>query len=97
MQEVGVVVVEVVAVGLARVNKILGEDMNESTLIGQVSGTLLYAFIGTVVFLIVIFLIESITKFSIQKQVVEDGNIAVAIVLASIIASLGMIVSSAIG
>jgi len=92
--------VEVVAVAVAdfaRVNKILGEQMDESTLIGQVGSTLLYAFIGTIVFIIVILLIETVTKFSIQKQVVEEGNIAVAIVLASIIASLGMIVSSAIG
>ncbi len=70
--------------------------MNEVTLLGQVGSTLLYAFIGTAVFVVVMFLIESLTKFSIQKQVVEEGNIAVAIVLAAIIASLGMIVSAAI-
>jgi uncharacterized membrane protein YjfL (UPF0719 family) len=71
--------------------------MDETALVGQIISTLLYAFIGTIVFIVVLFLIEGITKFSIQKQVVEDGNIAVAIVLASIITSLGMIVSSAIG
>jgi len=70
--------------------------MNEVTLIGQVGSTLLYAFTGTAVFVAVMFAIESITKFSVQKQVVEEGNIAVAIVLAAIIASLGMIVSAAI-
>ena len=71
--------------------------MNEATLLGQVGSTVLYAFIGTGVFVAVMFLIETMTKFSIQKQVVEEGNIAVAIVLAAIIASLGMIVSAAIG
>jgi len=71
--------------------------MNETTLLGQVGSTLLYAFIGTAVFVIVMLVIETVTKFSIQKQVVEEGNIAVAIVLAAIIASLGMIVSAAIG
>lgn len=70
--------------------------MNEVTLLGQVGSTLLYAFIGTAVFVVVMFLIETITKFSVHKQVVEEGNIAVAIVLAAIIASLGMIVSAAI-
>ena len=70
--------------------------MNEVTLLGQVGSTLLYAFMGTAIFVIVMFLIEGLTKFSIQKQVVEEGNIAVAIVLAAIIASLGMIVSAAI-
>ncbi len=71
--------------------------MNEVTLLGQVGSTLLYAFIGSAVFVVVMFIIETITKFSVQKQVVEEGNIAVAIVLAAIIASLGMIVSAAIG
>ncbi|MEA3454989.1 MAG: DUF350 domain-containing protein [Campylobacterota bacterium] len=70
--------------------------MNEVTLLGQVVSTLLFALIGTVVFVAVMFLIEGFTKFSIQKQVVEEGNIAVAIVLAAVIASLGMIVSAAI-
>jgi uncharacterized membrane protein YjfL (UPF0719 family) len=70
--------------------------MYESTLLGQVGVTLLYAFIGTAVFILVLIAIEMITKFSIKKQIVEDGNIAVAIVLASFIASLGLIVASAI-
>ena len=68
----------------------------ENTLLGQVLITLLYAFLGAGVFAVVVLLIEGITKFSIKKQVVEDGNIAVAIVLASVIASLGLIVAAAI-
>ena len=68
----------------------------QTTLLGDMVATLIYAVLGTVIFIAVIFLIESITKFSIKKQVVEDGNIAVAIVLASVVASLGMIISSAI-
>jgi len=68
----------------------------QTTLLGDMTATLIYAILGTVIFISVIFLIETITKFSIKKQVVEDGNIAVAIVLASVVASLGMIISSAI-
>jgi len=68
----------------------------QATLMGDMLGTLIYAVLGTVIFIAVIFAIEAITKFSIKKQIVEDGNIAVAIVLAAVIASLGMIVSSAI-
>ncbi len=66
------------------------------TLLGDMTATLIYAVLGTIIFIAVIFLMEIITKFSIKKQVVEDGNIAVAIVLAAVIASLGMIISSAI-
>ncbi len=68
----------------------------QNTLLGDMTATLIYAVLGTAIFIAVIFLIETITKFSIKKQVVEDGNIAVAIVLAAVIASLGMIISSAI-
>lgn len=58
--------------------------------------TILYACIGLVIFIISLLIIEVITKFSINKKIVQEGNIALAIVLASIIASLGMIISSAI-
>jgi len=67
-----------------------------TTLIGDMIATLIYAVLGSTIFVVVVFMIELITKFSIKKQIVEDGNIAVAIVLAAFIASLGMIVSSAI-
>lgn len=62
----------------------------------QLGSTLIYALLGLVVFMVALMVMEVITKFSIRKKVVEEGNIALAIVLASIIASLGMIISSAI-
>ena len=68
----------------------------QTTLIGDMTATLIYAVLGTVIFVLVILTIETFTKFSIKKQVVEDGNIAVSIVLAAFIASLGMIISAAI-
>jgi len=58
--------------------------------------TLLYAVVGLIIFIIALFIMEVLTKFSIKKQIVEEGNIALAIVIASLIASLGMIISSAI-
>jgi len=62
----------------------------------QLGSTLIYALLGLVVFMVALMVMEVITKFSIRKKVVEEGNIALAIVLASIIASLGMIISSAL-
>jgi len=62
----------------------------------QLGSTLVYALLGLVVFMVALMVMEVITKFSIRKKVVEEGNIALAIVLASIIASLGMIISSAL-
>ncbi|HFU77727.1 MAG TPA: DUF350 domain-containing protein [Epsilonproteobacteria bacterium] len=62
----------------------------------QLGSTLVYALLGLVVFMVALMVMEVITKFSIRKKVVEEGNIALAIVLASVIASLGMIISSAL-
>jgi len=62
----------------------------------QLGSTLVYALLGLVVFMVSLMVMEVITKFSIRKKVVEEGNIALAIVLASVIASLGMIISSAL-
>jgi len=62
----------------------------------QLIATLVYTLLGLVVFMIALFGMEIMTKFSIKTKIVQEGNIALAIVLASIIASLGMIISSAI-
>ena len=62
----------------------------------QIESTLVYALIGLAVFIITLLILEVVTKFSITKKITQDGNIALAIVLGSIIASLGMIISSAI-
>ncbi len=62
----------------------------------QLIVTLVYTLLGLVVFMIALFGMEIMTKFSIKTKIVQEGNIALAIVLASIIASLGMIISSAI-
>lgn len=63
----------------------------------QIGSTLIYALLGLVVFMLAILVIEVITKFSINKKITQEGNIALAIVLGSIILALGMIISAAIG
>jgi len=57
---------------------------------------LIYAGIGISVFIIALLLIEISTKYSINKKIAHEGNVALAIVLGSIVISLGMIISSAI-
>jgi uncharacterized membrane protein YjfL (UPF0719 family) len=58
--------------------------------------TLVYTFLGLIIFWVALFAMETVTKFSIKTQIAEEGNIALAIVLGAIIVSLGMIISSAI-
>lgn len=62
----------------------------------EIISTLIYTGLGLGVFIVVLVVMELSTQFSIKTKIAEEGNIALAIVLASIIASLGMIISSAI-
>lgn len=62
----------------------------------EILSALIFAGVGIVVFFLVLAIIELITKYSIDKKIIEDNNVALAIVLGSIILSLGMIISSAI-
>lgn len=57
---------------------------------------LLYAGIGIAIFFLVLLLVEVATKYSINKKISEDANVALAIVLGSMILAVGMIISSAI-
>ena len=69
--------------------------MESFQLTGAISA-LIYAGIGIAVFFLVLTLIEVGTKYSVNKKITQEGNVALAIVLGSIIISLGMIISSAI-
>jgi uncharacterized membrane protein YjfL (UPF0719 family) len=52
--------------------------------------------LGLLLFIISLIIVERITKFSITNKVVEEGNIAVSIVIGSIMIAMGIIISSAI-
>ena len=58
--------------------------------------TLVYGLLGFVLFMLSLWLMEKLTPFSLEKKITEDGNIALGIVVAAIIISLGMIYSAAI-
>ncbi len=69
--------------------------MEKIELVGMLS-TLMYAGIGIAVFFLVLSLIEVMTKYSVSKKIAQEGNVALAIVLASIIIALGLIISASI-
>ena len=65
----------------------------------QLSGAfsaLIYAGLGIAVFALVLLIVEVATKYSINRKIAHDGNIALAIVLGSMIIAIGMIISAAI-
>lgn len=58
--------------------------------------TLIFVGIGIVVFAIAFFIIVKVTPFSIRKEIEEDQNTALAIVIGSVILGLAWIISAAI-
>lgn len=68
----------------------------ESLEISGVFSALIYAGLGIAIFILVLLLIEVATKYSINNKIAHDGNVALAIVLGSMIISIGMIISAAI-
>ena len=58
--------------------------------------TIVYVVLGFILFIVALFAIEKMTKFSITQKVVEEGNNAVAIVVASIVMAMGIIIAAAI-
>ncbi|CAA6804220.1 MAG: Unknown protein [uncultured Sulfurovum sp.] len=57
---------------------------------------LIYAGLGIAIFVLVLLLVEVATKYSINRKIAHDGNIALGIVLGSMIIAIAMIISSAI-
>jgi hypothetical protein len=59
-------------------------------------GTILYAVIGVVVLWIAFILIDKLTPYHLWHQLVEEKNVALAIVVGALFIALGMIIAAAI-
>jgi uncharacterized membrane protein YjfL (UPF0719 family) len=62
----------------------------------MIVSSLIFVGIGMVMFLVAFFLITKITPFSIRKEIEEDQNTALAIVIGAVILGLSHIISAAI-
>ncbi|UQA62900.1 DUF350 domain-containing protein [Polyangium aurulentum] len=70
--------------------------LETSSLIKATVATLVFVAIGLVVFAVAFFIITKVTPFSIRKEIEEDQNTALAIVIGSVIIGLAMIISAAV-
>ena len=62
----------------------------------QIEMTILYTTLGMVFFAIAFFIIVKISPFSIRKEIEEDQNTSLAILIGSVIIGIALIVSAAI-
>jgi putative membrane protein len=58
--------------------------------------SLLYSVLGTAILLAAFALIERVLPFSLRKEVAEDQNVALGIILGAFILGVSLIISSAI-
>lgn len=58
--------------------------------------TLVYTGIGVLVFLVAFWLMGKVTPFSLRKEIEEDQNTALGIVMGSVILGLAIIIAAAI-
>ena len=65
--------------------------------LGQVVSTMVYGLLGFLLFLTTLWIMEKLTHFSIRKQIVEEKNLSLAIVLGSFYIAMGLIVSAVVG
>lgn len=59
-------------------------------------GSIAYALIGVLVFLICFVIVDKLTPYHLWQQIVEEKNVALAIVVGSIAIAIGLIVAAAI-
>lgn len=58
--------------------------------------TVIYSFIGFLVFAAALFVMTKISPFSIRKEIEEDHNTSLAIIMGSIFIALAIIIQAAI-
>ena len=77
-------------------NTALGLVIPIDSLLSIVVTTLIFVIIGLIVFAIAFMVIAKATPFSVRKEIEEDQNVALAIVIASVILGSALIIAAAI-
>jgi putative membrane protein len=70
---------------------------NWEHMIAGLVATLVYSLIGIVMFAVSFLIIRAVTPFSLRKEIEEDQNTALAILIGSVILGLSIIIAAAIG
>jgi putative membrane protein len=63
---------------------------------GVFIGSIVYALIGVLVFLVCFLIVDKLTPYHLWQQIIEEKNTALAIVVGAIAIAIGLIVAAAI-
>jgi uncharacterized membrane protein YjfL (UPF0719 family) len=72
------------------------EGLSISSLVRGVVGSLVYSMVGLVMFAVAFLIINKAVPFSIRKEIEDDQNVALGIVIAAVIVGIAMIISAAV-
>ena len=65
-------------------------------LLWQITGSILFSFLGLAVLLVAYYIVEKLTPENTWKEIVENKNVALAIVFGAFIIGIAIIISGAI-
>lgn len=72
------------------------ESILQELHLAPIIGTIVYSVLGCIVFAIGFFLFEKITPFSVRKEIEEDQNIALGIIIGAGMIAIAIIIAAAI-
>ena len=75
---------------------IFGSVIPMESLLPIVVTTLIFVVLGLIVFALAFLVIAKATPFSVRKEIEEDQNVALAIVIASVILGSALIIAAAV-
>ncbi len=77
-------------------NSIVGLVVPMETLLPVLVTTLVFVVLGLIIFALAFLVIAKATPFSVRKEIEEDHNVALAIVIASVILGTALIIAAAV-
>lgn len=64
--------------------------------LGPLVATIVYSVIGIILFIIAYKLIDFLTPYSIHKEISEDHNVALGVIIGSVMIAISIIIAAAI-
>lgn len=65
--------------------------------LSQILSTVFYSFLGLGLFMVCFLVMEKVTHFSLHKEIVEEKNTAVAMIISAFLLAMGLILAAVIG
>ena len=78
------------------INSVVGLVVSLDTLLPLLITTIVFVLLGLIVFALAFFVITKVTPFSVRKEIEDDQNVALAVVIASVILGSALIIAAAI-